>query len=84
MLKDKLFRWALCALLILTGWYVSGCAPASTDAATSYRLLEVPVPCDARKPEKPLKDDDTLIALINALAYAEELEIVLDLCLRHD
>jgi hypothetical protein len=83
-MKDKLFRWALCAVLILAGWYVSGCAPACPEAATSYRLLEVPAPCDARKPEKPLKDDDTVIALINALTYTEELEITLDSCLRHD
>jgi hypothetical protein len=80
MQKGKLFRWLLCALLIFTGWFVSGCAGAQEESP--YKIVEIPVRCDMAKPEKPAKDKDALLALINALAYAEQLEIALDACLK--
>jgi hypothetical protein len=80
MQRDKIFRWLLCALLIFTGWFVSGCAGAIEEAP--YRIVEIPVRCDTARPEKPAKEQDALISLINALAYAEQLELALDACLK--
>jgi hypothetical protein len=79
MKRDKLFRWTLCTLLIIAGWFAAGCAQKSE---IIYKVVEAPIGCDAAKPVKPPMDAELVIAVINALTYAEELEIALDSCLR--
>jgi hypothetical protein len=79
---SRLFRWVLCALLIFAGWFVSGCAGGAGAYEYEYKVVEVPVRCDAEKPQRPPKDEDSVLSLINALAYAEELERALNICIK--
>jgi hypothetical protein len=63
------------ALLITL--FLFACAPV---IKTEYVTVEVPVRCGIEKPARPVKDNDTALAVIDLIAYTRKLEVVLNAC----
>jgi hypothetical protein len=63
--------------LVLAAAFLTGCAPV---IKTEYITVKVPVRCEAERPERPIKQTDPILGLIDILEYTALLEIALDEC----
>jgi hypothetical protein len=69
----------------LTGRFITlfaifccACAPI---VKTEYITVAVPVRCEIELPLRPVKDNDTVLAVIDLIAYTRKLEVVLQACI---